>query len=104
MADVVAFCQNGGRIAHFNETDEDGDLIATIAYTRVDGNIHFGGTIYRPGDEPWTKQPHTETAVGRVTVCPNVIPDQDMSGRERQAYVRDAMRTYGCRGRRVKVG
>jgi hypothetical protein len=97
------FCQNGGRVAHFHETDDDGPLIATIAYTRTDeGEILFGSTIYRPGDDPWTKQPHTETAIGRATVRPISIPDADMSGAERKVYVREAMKT-NYRGSRVRV-
>lgn len=98
-----AFCKNGGRIAHFNETDKDGPLIATMAYIRTDdGQIQFGGTIYRPGDAPWTKQSHTETAIGRVTVRPITIADADMSGAERKQYVREAMKV-NYRSRRISV-
>jgi len=96
---IQEFLDNGGRIIH----RKNGRRRVTIAYTRADGVIQYGGTIHRQDNpsEHWNRHAHIRTAIGRCTVRPVVLADVDCPTVERERMIRRSLAVLGCKGDRI---
>lgn len=93
------------RYFYRTEIDDAGvERIFTVAYTYsfVTGEAQYGATVFRrrAGEKvTFIKAPHRQTALARLTIRPVYLNIPADSYLEVENRIREAIRTYGVRGK-----
>jgi hypothetical protein len=96
MSAGQTFHERGGRFIHARSSA--GRRI-TIAYTRENGEIRYGATVFKPAQvsDQYTKEGNRVHAVERYYMAPVYVKDDpEWGAAKRDREIRNAITVHGC--------